>query len=96
MNSVLSPRAFLSGWRSLAHRLRSHDRPLALHALWKLPAAGFAIPFLEGLVGDLAFDEELREFAPLRLALERHVSISFGSFGSFGPFGSFRIEFEAQ
>jgi hypothetical protein len=35
-------------------------------------AASGAIPLLVLLVGDLAFDEELRELAPLRLALERH------------------------
>ena len=38
----------------------------------QLFATRFAIPLLEGVAGDLAFDKELCEFAPLRLALERH------------------------
>ena len=41
------------------------------HSLRQLLAAGFAVPFLERLVGDLALDEELSELAPLRLTLER-------------------------
>ena len=38
----------------------------------KLLRPRLAIPFLEGLVRDLAFDEKLRELATLRLTLERH------------------------
>jgi len=34
--------------------------------------SGLAIPFLEGISGYLALDKQLRELAPLRLALERH------------------------
>jgi hypothetical protein len=41
-------------------------------------AASFPIPFLEGLAGNLALDEELRELSPLRLALERHPDIVSG------------------
>jgi len=32
---------------------------------------GFTIPLLERLGGNLSFDKQLRELAPLRLALER-------------------------
>jgi len=35
---------------------------------------GRAIPLLVLLVGDLPLDEELREFAALRLALEWHAA----------------------
>jgi hypothetical protein len=35
-------------------------------------AARLAIPLLEGLGGNLALNEQLGEFAPLRLAFERH------------------------
>src|ERR1041384_74001 len=38
-------------------------------------AAGLAIPFLEGLRRNLPLDQQLREFAALRLALERHGRI---------------------
>src|SRR6185436_6626690 len=41
----------------------------------QLAAARLTIPFLERLRGDLPFDEQLSEFAPLGLALERHPSI---------------------
>jgi hypothetical protein len=36
------------------------------------PTPRLAIPFLERLGRDLPLDQELRELAPLRLALERH------------------------
>jgi hypothetical protein len=42
------------------------------HALGEPCASGFAVPFLERLVRDLAIDEELRELPPLRLAFEWH------------------------
>src|SRR4051812_37424523 len=38
--------------------------------------SGRAIPFLVLLVGDLSIDEQLRELAPLRLALEWHGLIT--------------------
>ena len=38
----------------------------------QLLATRLAIPLLEGLVGDLSFDEKLCELPPLCLALERH------------------------
>ena len=42
------------------------------HVIGQPFAARFTIPLLECLGRDLALDEELRELAPLRLALERH------------------------
>src|SRR5688572_10317854 len=62
----LLPGRFLPAGRLFPRRL------LPRHAFRQLSAAGFAIPFLVGLIRDLAPDEELRELAPLRLALERH------------------------
>jgi hypothetical protein len=44
-----------------------------LHMIRELLAAGFAVPFLERLRRDFSLDEQLRELAPLRLALERHA-----------------------
>src|SRR5205823_1278739 len=38
----------------------------------KFLCSRLAVPLLEGLVGDFPLHEKLREFAPLRLALERH------------------------
>src|SRR6185436_4313829 len=51
----------------LAGRARGRLDPFG-----ELPAASLAVPLLEGLVRDLALDEQLSELAPLRLALERH------------------------
>jgi hypothetical protein len=45
---------------------------LGLDAFGQVPAARLAIPFLELLRRNLALDKQLREFASLRLALERH------------------------
>jgi hypothetical protein len=42
------------------------------HALGELLAAGLAVPFLEGLIGDFALHEEFGELAALGLALEGH------------------------
>jgi hypothetical protein len=53
-------------------RLLAGGGPSAPNALGKLPAARLAIPFLERLVRDLSLDEQLREFPPLSLTLERH------------------------
>src|SRR5687767_8831600 len=44
----------------------------AVHALGQFLAAGLAIPLFIGLRRDLAFDQQLGELAPLRLALEWH------------------------
>jgi hypothetical protein len=41
-------------------------------------ASGFAIPFFERLVGNLALDKELRELPALSLALEWHGCLGFG------------------
>jgi hypothetical protein len=40
----------------------------------QLLATRFAVPLLERFVRDLAFNEQLRELAPLGLAFERHQS----------------------
>jgi hypothetical protein len=45
-----------------------------MKALRKDLLAGRAVPLFVLLVSDLALDEELREFAALRLALEWHVA----------------------
>ena len=42
-------------------------------AFRELLAAGLAIPLLVGLRRDLSLDQKLRELAPLRRALERHL-----------------------
>jgi hypothetical protein len=44
--------------------------------LWQTFGARLAIPLFEGFVRDLAFDEQLRELATLRLTLERHEGSS--------------------
>jgi len=44
-----------------------------VQALGKNLAASRLVPPLICLVGDLALDEQLRELATLRLALERHA-----------------------
>jgi hypothetical protein len=49
---------------------------LACGPFRKLLASRFTIPFLERLVRDFSFNEKLRELAPLRLALERHLSVA--------------------
>ncbi len=43
-----------------------------MRMLRQSPTAGFAIPFLERLGGNLPLDEQLRELSTLRLTLERH------------------------
>ena len=45
---------------------------LVLDAFRKLRRSRLAIPFFEGLIGDLAFDQELGELPPLCLTLEWH------------------------
>jgi hypothetical protein len=40
--------------------------------LWQTFSSCLAIPFFKRLIRDLAFDEQLRELATLRLTLERH------------------------
>ena len=66
------------GRRFVAGRfLRARDallRPDVLEAdsLGELLLAGLAIPLLERLVRNLAFDQQLSELSPLRLALEWH------------------------
>src|ERR1700752_2726589 len=57
--------------------LRGRAFPLRGFALWlyvvREPLAPrLAVPFLEGLVGNLALNEELSEFSALGLAFERH------------------------
>ena len=42
----------------------------------QLRASRLAVPLFEGLVGDLALDQELRELPALGLALEWHFSLS--------------------
>src|SRR4029450_12710166 len=63
----------------LLHRLLS-SCGLSPHAFRKLPAAGFAVPFLERFVRDLPLDEKLGELASLRLTLERHAPPPLGGF----------------
>ena len=73
-SSVLAaPRAFLCfrGREIFLRGSLASSSALVANSLRQLLAAGFAIPFLEGLVGDLSLDEELGELAPLRLTLER-------------------------
>jgi hypothetical protein len=61
------------GCSRLPFRLRLLSRSsLARDPFREFLAAGLAIPFLERFVRDLSLDEQLRELAPLRLALERH------------------------
>src|SRR5258706_10652465 len=48
---------------------------LRLHALRQLLTSSATIPSLIDLWGDLAGHEELREFATLRLALDRHSKL---------------------
>ena len=43
------------------------------HPFREFLGSGFAVPLLVGLVRNLSFDEQLREFAPLSFALERHL-----------------------
>src|SRR5207253_10828959 len=64
---------------SLHDALPISRRPLRLraHTLRQLRGARLPIPFLVGLGLDLSLDQERRELAPLRLALEGHGS-SFG------------------
>src|SRR5688572_23337618 len=59
------------------HALPFRRRLLFRCDLWARPLGealrtGFAIPFLECLRCDLPLDEQLGEFATLRLTLERH------------------------
>src|SRR5207248_3979584 len=70
--------AFLSlGGLRLCGAFRLRGDTLLLDALGQDFLARAAVPFLVRLIGDLSFDEQLSEFAPLGFALERHVSRSF-------------------
>src|SRR5215204_3067331 len=82
-----SPRAFafprrrFLPWRTRLRALRLRALPLlclralrALHrALRQCAPTRFAVPLFVGVRRDLPLDEQLREFAPLRLALEWHT-----------------------
>src|SRR5688572_18037906 len=58
---------------SRALLLRRRSLPgFLVHTLGQLRASRFAVPLFEGFGRDLTPDKHLGEFAPLRLALERH------------------------
>jgi hypothetical protein len=71
--SPLPPRPFLAPHRNGLLSARAFSR----RSFRKLSASGFTIPFFERLVRDLSLDEKLREFTPLRLALEWHTASPF-------------------
>jgi hypothetical protein len=47
--------------------------PLGADSFRQFLLAGLAVPLLERLVRDLAFDQQLRKLSPLRLTLEWHL-----------------------
>src|SRR5688572_33317936 len=56
-----------------ASRFLCRRRTLAGDTLRQFLSARLAVPLFERFVRNLAFDQQLRKLAPLRLALERHL-----------------------